>query len=270
LIPESRIPNSIGLAIFLGMLWEACMGLLDLIKEDESLEFISLKEAINLLAEKTKSNIFGVVTYLLNKNVESTLDCYYRGIDYKLYISSSPSYTGSGWVGENHAFQWLQYIAENEKNYSPFSISDFSKYNVGCQDSFWKREDFLNLECIKSLNLYNKEEWNTLFKQQQYIWDAYYLNILKDDVPDLIEIDSDIYLRESINLEDQPTCQEIKKYPLFFKNDVFTVQEAACLISNYDPYLVGNKSRKVIWLDENPRYVEAESFIYSALRGGIV
>ena len=36
------------------------MDLLDLIKEDESLEFISLKEVINLLAEKTKSTTFGI------------------------------------------------------------------------------------------------------------------------------------------------------------------------------------------------------------------
>lgn len=94
------------------------MSILNLIKEDESLEFISLKEAINLLATKTKSTTFGIATYLLNKKVQSTLDCYYRDIDYKLRVSSSASasYTGEGWVGENYAFQWLQYIAENEKH----------------------------------------------------------------------------------------------------------------------------------------------------------
>ena len=69
MIPESRIPNLIGLAISLGP-WEATVQLsdpiLDIIKTDESLEFISLKEAINLLATKTKSTTFGVATYLLN------------------------------------------------------------------------------------------------------------------------------------------------------------------------------------------------------------
>lgn len=101
------------------------------------------------------------------------------------------------------------------------------------------------------------------------IWDAHYLNILKNDVPDLMEIDSDIYLSESINFGDQPTCQEVKKYPLFFKNDVFTVQEAACLISNYESHDIYDKSRQVAWLNKNPKYVEAENFIYSALRGGL-
>ena len=54
------------------------MGLLNLIKEDESLKFISLKEAINLLAEKTNSNIYEVATYLLNKNVPAQLDSHAR------------------------------------------------------------------------------------------------------------------------------------------------------------------------------------------------
>lgn len=68
------------------------MGLLQLIKEDESLKFISLKEAINLLAIKIKSTTFSIATYLLNKNVVSTLACYYRSTNYKLYVSSTPSY----------------------------------------------------------------------------------------------------------------------------------------------------------------------------------
>jgi hypothetical protein len=254
------------------MLWEATVQIsdpiLDIIKTDESLEFISLKEAINLLARKTNSSTFGIATYLLNKKVHILLDSHARQNNYKIEATSS-AIDQDHWCGENDCSFWLNYIAENGKHYPSFSIGDNSKYNAGCQESFWKREEFFDLECIRSLNLFSTGEWNTLFQKQQYIWDAHYLNILKNDVPDLMEIDSDIYLRESINLEDQLTYQEIKKYPLFFKNDVFTVQEAACLISNYDPYLVGNKSRKVIWLDENPRYVEAENFIYSALRGGL-
>ncbi len=134
------------------------MSILNLIKEDESLEFISLKEAINLLATKTKSTTFGIATYLLNKKVQSTLDCYSRDIDYKLYASSSANYTGCGWVGENYAFQWLQYIAENEKHLKKFSVSNTDKYNNGCEESFWKRADFFNLECIKSLNLFDTKE----------------------------------------------------------------------------------------------------------------
>ncbi|MDV2438019.1 hypothetical protein QR665_00665 [Acinetobacter gerneri] len=242
--------------------------ILDIIKTDESLEFISLKEAINLLARKTNSSTFGVATYLLNKKVHILLDSHARQNNHKIEATSL-AIDQDHWCGENDCFFWLNYIAENGKHYPSFSIGDNSKYNAGCQESFWKREEFFDLECIRSLNLFSTEEWNTLFQKQQYIWDTNYLNILKNDVPDLIEIDSDIYLNESINFEDQRAYQEVRNYPLFFKNDVFTVQESACLISNYDPYLVGNKSREVVWLNENPRYAEAESFIYSALRGGL-
>jgi len=254
------------------MLWEATVQIsdpiLDIIKTDESLEFISLKEAINLLARKTNSSIFGIATYLLNKKVHILLDSHTRQNNYKIEATSS-AIDQDHWCGENDCSFWLNYIAENGKHYPSFSIGDNSKYNTGCQESFWKRENFFDLECIRSLNLFSTGKWSTLFQKQQYIWDAHYLNILQNDVPDLIEIDSDIYLSESINFEDQPTCQEIKKYPLFFKNDVFTVEEAACLISDYETLDIYDKSRKVVWRNENPRYVEAVNFIYSALRGGL-
>ena len=102
------------------------------------------------------------------------------------------------------------------------------------------------------------------------IWDKNYLSLLELDIPEEY-VSSNAYDISShideflVDINESET----KKYPLFFKNDVFTVQESACLISNYDPYLVGNKSRKVVWLDENPRYAEAENFIYSAVRGGL-
>lgn len=245
------------------------MGLLNLIKEDESLKFISLKEAINLLAEKTNSNIYEVATYLLNKNVPAQLDSHARQNNYRIEATSS-SMDETHWYGENHCSIWLNYIAENGKNYPSFRVGVGAKYNKGCEENFWNRSDFLNLDCIKDLNVFSAED-TTIDKQQMYIWDTNYLNILKNDVPDLKEIDPDIFVNEAIYFEDsnKATHQEIKKYPLYFKNDVFTVQESACLISNYDPNLVGNKSRKVVWLNENPRYVEAENFIYSAVRGGL-
>ena len=245
------------------------MGLLNLIKEDESLKFISLKEAINLLAEKTNSNIYEVATYLLNKNVPARLDSHARQNNYKIEATSS-SMDEQHWYGENYCFVWLDYIAENQKHYPSFRVGNSTKYNKGCEENFWNRADFLNLDCIKDLNVFGAEDIS-LDKQQQYIWDTNYLNIQTNDIPDLGTIDSDSFSMEYFNFEncDEAIHQEIKKYPLFFKNDVFTVQESACLISNYDPYLVGNKSRKVVWLDENPRYVEAENFIYSAVRGGL-
>ena len=243
------------------------MGLLNLIQEDESLKFISLKEAINLLAEKTNSSIYEVATYLLNKNVPAQLDSHARQNNYRIEATSS-SMDETHWYGENYCSFWLNYIAENCKNYPSFRVGGGAKYNKGCEENFWNRADFLNLECIKDLNVFSAED-TTIDKKQMFIWDTNYLNILKNDVPDLIEIDSDIYLNESINFEDQRAYKEVRNYPLFFKNDVFTVQESACLISNYDPYLVGNKSREVVWLNENPRYAEAENFIYSAVRGGL-
>ncbi|MEG0603752.1 MAG: hypothetical protein RR487_04500 [Acinetobacter sp.] len=251
------------------------MSVLDLIKEDESFEFISLKEAINLLATKTKSTTFGMATYLLNKKVHSTLDCYHRGLDYKLYVSSSAGYLDVEWVGENYAFEWLAYIAENEKHLKKFSVSNTDKYNNGCEESFWKRADFFNLDCIKSLNLFGTKEWNILFKKQQYIWDGNYLATQLADNPPLLDINEDQYLSYSFSIDDVDYPDErwmnesvklINSHPLFFKNKTFSMHEAVCLMVGYEPIETQWDYQNVNWLIDNPKYEEASNFIFSAVR----
>lgn len=250
------------------------MGLLDLIREDESLDYISLEEAINLLAEKSESNVWQVATYLLNKNIHIQLNSHQRDIGYKIIETSSNSHgMGAGWVGENDAFAWLQYIAENEmESYSSRTVTKFSKYYQGCVTTFWNRKKFFNNKDIK-LALGNREQEhlpnksNTeLHKSLIPIWDTSYLELQLNDVPDLIEIDPDIYLIESINFEDQPTCQEVKKHPLFFKNKTFSIHEAACLMSDYSPMDTVWDYEKIEWLENNPKYAEASNFIFSAVR----
>ena len=86
-------------------------------------------------------------------------------------------------------------------------------------------------------------------------------------MPDLIEIDSDIYLNESIIFEEELIHQKEKKHPLFFKNNTFTPQEVACLISSYHPNQVGNNWNKIDWLNSNPEFEEALDFTFSAVRG---
>lgn len=278
MIPESRIPNLIGLAISLGP-WEATVQLsdpiLDIIKTDESLEFISLKEAINLLATKTKSTTFGVATYLLNQKVHSVLHGYYRSIDYEIHISSYPSYKGCGWVGENYAFQWLQYITENEKHLKKFRVSNADKYNNGCEEALWKRVDFFNLECIKNFYLSEEKEWNVLFKKQQYIWDGNYLSTQLSDNSHPLDIDENQYLSCSFSIENanypekrwmDESFKQIKSYPLFFKHKTFSPHEAACLMAGYNPIETQWDHRNVNWLKDNSKYEEASNFIYSVVK----
>ncbi|WP_151710965.1 hypothetical protein [Acinetobacter brisouii] len=163
--------------------------LLDLINEDQSLEYISLKEAINLIAEKTKSNIYEVSTYLLNRNIESLLCSYTRGIDYKLNVSSSPE-GNIIWIGENSAFKALIDIAKEDKNSSPISISSSSKYAKNCEETFWRRKEFFSLESIKILELLDSTAFN--LNQQQ-----------KNDalIAEENENENDDFLNESINLK---------------------------------------------------------------------
>lgn len=196
-------------------------------------------------------------------------------MDYKLYVSSTADSIRDEWIGDNYAFQWLGYIAENEKHLKKFRVSNTDKYNNGCEESFWKRADFFNLECIKSLNLFDTKEWNTLFKKQQYIWDDNYLATqLADNVP-FIDINEDQYLSYSFSIDDvdypnerwmDESTKQIKSHPLFFKNRTFTLHEAACLISGHNPITTFGQYTYVHWLKANPSYEEASDFIYSFLR----
>ncbi|MFV5265111.1 hypothetical protein ACMUMS_16360 [Acinetobacter courvalinii] len=63
--------------------------------------------------------------------------------------------------------------------------------------------------------------------------------------------------------------EQTKTFPLFYKNDTFTVSEAACLIAGYEPSIVGYNYRKVVWLNNNPAYREAANLIYASVRAGL-
>lgn len=133
------------------------MGLMKLINTENDKNYINLKQAIELLAKVSNSNIWEVATYLLNKDMHIRLYSFSRSIDHKIVQNSFLGYEGGQdtWIGDNDAFGWLQYIAENEpQSYAPRAISNFSKYYNGCIETFWDREAFLNDEYIKeALNL---------------------------------------------------------------------------------------------------------------------
>ncbi|AQV17308.1 hypothetical protein ACNPMZ_08670 [Acinetobacter pittii] len=248
------------------------MGLLDLIKEDKSFEFISLKEVINLLGNKTQSRINETATFLLNKKTHISLNSYTRAADYTIQQISYPGYDNDSWVGDNDAFLWLMEIVKNEVD-SYFQVSESSKYNKFLEKTFWKREQFFTLDWIKSLNLTDYKE-STLNRQMQYIWDPNYLAIHESSNCSDFEFSEELYLDYNLDIKEPENFFdsnqiESKKYPLYYKNDTFTAQEAACLFSGYDPVLVGNKYNRVMWLNENPLFEEAINFIYSAVRGDL-
>lgn len=268
LAPESRIPNSIGLTVLLGKLWEAYMGLLlDLINEDQSLEYISLKEAINLIAEKTKSNIYEVSTYLLNRNIESILCSYTRGIDYKLNVSSSPE-GNIIWIGENSAFKALIDIAKEDKNSSPISISSSSKYAKNCEETFWRRKEFFNLESIKILELLdstafnlNKQQTNDAFSAEEENDDFLNESInLKAKIPSPLEIDKSEQYKNGghiiIDDEDKKLAYEDNyrrkfksiRWSYWFEKPTIACHEAVLLSLGLDPEIIYYPQRK--WATE--------------------
>ena len=61
---------------------------------------------------------------------------------------------------------------------------------------------------------------------------------------------------------------ENKSFPLYFKNKGFSIHEAVCLMTGYNPTSTSRLSNQRSWLEEHPEYEEAFDFIYSAVKSG--
>jgi hypothetical protein len=86
----------------------------------------------------------------------------------------------------------------------------------------------------------------------------------KSEILEILQI-----LNSNFNFEAPIENQEIQKYPLYFKNQTFTPQEVACMLTNYDPLSVQNNWKDVNWRKKNPDYIEALDFAFSAVRGDL-
>lgn len=98
-------------------------------------------------------------------------------------------------------------------------------------------------------------------QQEGGIWDTNYLSILQNEILDLERLELDVFC-----LNNEIESLKNQKYPLYFKNKTFTLHEAACLISGYNPTITFGQHTYVNWLKANPDYEEASDFIYSFLR----
>ncbi|MCE1272770.1 MAG: hypothetical protein LWW88_14700 [Acinetobacter sp.] len=221
------------------------MGLLDFINTDESYEYISLKEAIILLKEKTNSTIQEVAIYLLNKGVPSDLACHIKGSDYKIKETSGKHFSYGMFrpYGRNWAFEYLTNISES---YSCATWAELKNYNPLWEDwgiplnndnvallekTYWYRQAFLNLEPIKSLNLFD-ENLPELNPDLIPIWDENYLNILNADNPDSKETGFDTFVDDNFLYTTYDESNKPKKLPLYFKNNTFTQNQVDGLNNN--------------------------------------
>ncbi|TCB38167.1 hypothetical protein E0H82_00825 [Acinetobacter sp. ANC 4910] len=245
------------------------MRFLDYIDSDTS-SYISLKEAISLLVEKTNWAINEVAIYLLNKEVPEELACLVRGSDYKIKISSGKHFSYGVFrpYGKDWAFEYLTNIAELSNGTTWETIAKYTAHwdywnsaficdsNLKLLENvYWYKEAFFDAYPIKSLNLLDDDQI-PLNQNLTPIWDVQYLNILKDDMPNIKTIDPDFFSGANFDFEDSNTTSQIQsketlsqnenntkqldnQLPLHIKilamNDYFTVVESACFISFDEP-----------------------------------
>lgn len=257
------------------------MGLLELINKDESFEYISLKEAISFLTEKTNSTIQEVAIYLLNKDVPQELACHTRGSDYKIKETSGKRFDYGIFrpYGRNWALEYLTNISErhNCTNWDDLNSYGagywenwdviFKGRNIGLlENTYWYRQAFYNYEHIQSLNLFNEnlcESNRNLIP----IWDNNYLDIQFNDAIDseIIDIDSSFYEPSYLPFESEQFSFQEKEIPLFYFNDTLTRIEASCIIS-------GDNPAEILEIQDNPtllasykKFINAKSLIESAI-----
>ncbi|HRB84373.1 MAG TPA: hypothetical protein PLW46_08720 [Acinetobacter johnsonii] len=166
------------------------------------------------------------------------------------------------------------YMPGSAKKYNlidDFVLSSLGFFECNFDKGFEiKRDDlkklfFENQIIIKGFNDFSPKS----SQSNSNIWDAQYLNILKDDVPDLKIDDYELfedsitnYLNESGLIKDpkENTLKQIEnQIPLHIKilamNDYFTVIESACFISFDEP-------------EKIQAYVDSGDFTYDAWRYG--
>lgn len=177
-------------------------------------------------------------------------------------------------LGEDHR----TYIKNDQEN---FIISAFVESLQRCFNYFDINSNFdivIEKKLLKSILCENGiviDGFNDELDeetQDENVWDEDYLCQLEEEnsividnqndeleFPDFIDSNED-FLKGS---------NKQKNYPLFYKNETFTVEEAACLVSGYEVINVESRSTYVAWRNDNPKYVEAENWIYSLVRGNL-
>lgn len=177
-------------------------------------------------------------------------------------------------LGEDHR----TYLKKDQEN---FIISAFVESLQRCFNYF---EVNSNLDVV-----IEKKRLKTVFFENRIIIDGFNdelddqvknINIWDEDYLSQLEEESSLALddqNDELEFLDFISSEEVfskesnkqKNYPLLYKNDTFTVEEAACLVSGYEVINVESRSSYVSWRNENPIYVEAENWIYSLVRGGL-
>ncbi|NWK75141.1 hypothetical protein HYG93_12840 [Acinetobacter sp. SwsAc6] len=177
-------------------------------------------------------------------------------------------------LGEDHR----SYIKNDHNN---FIISEFVDSLHRCFNYFNLDSNFdtvIEKKILKNILFENGiiiDGFNNDLSEQvkdETVWDEDYLSQLEEENSLVIDNKNDeLDFSDFIDSNEDflKASNKQKNYPLFYKNETFTVEEAACLISGYEVINVESKSNYVAWRNDNPKYVEAENWIYSLIRGNL-
>lgn len=157
LAPESRIPNSIGLAFLLGMLWEALMessldNVVDLFSDldNENKKYINSIDFLEFIAHATNNTLSDICRYLLIHNFHESVSTFhqnYLGIMEKCVCNL-----------KEYDLAFIDYTKDIlDKGLECFEYSGDTYSNAykreDYEDYYWLKSDFFEFSAIDKLNV---------------------------------------------------------------------------------------------------------------------
>lgn len=122
------------------------MKLLELAKKNLQ-EFISVREALELISTTQKTPLSYVATFLISQGFETNVSTYNAD---KYYVIHSDD--DWNWGKFQYTDSILSALADNDK-YKEIYVFDESDIPENLKDTYWKRSELYNLNLIKNLSL---------------------------------------------------------------------------------------------------------------------
>lgn len=272
MIPESRIPNSIGLAIF----WDAVGGMMNLFEdiETENDKYINVLDALELIAEKINYGVSDIARRLLLDNFNQ-IACMFKINDYgkiELWCSekefngdySSTTEFLKAAISTSGTFEYIQTdIHGNEYEHTKDDWFDY----------YWLKSDFFNFLSVKKMGVseeYYKNHLKADSKENLYNSIAQKVKNEQDEIVVAEEKKTSqrfLKKQKELNSTEKTSTNDT---PLFYLSDSFSIIEASCLLSGDDPIKI-NRCINDTNFDQNyPEFSEAYSFFNSAICAGVL
>lgn len=273
MIPESRMPNSIGLAISLG---DAVGGIMNLFEdiEAENEKYINVIDALEVLSKKINYEVSDIAKRLLLDKFNQTA-CMFKINDYEqIELWCSEKKFNGGYISTT---DFLELAISTSGAFDHVEIDNYgNEYEYTKDywfDFYWLKSDFFNYPSVIKMGITEKSFENILKAyNEEKLYDLFDKHVRYDQAKMTIEEAKKTSQRffkeqEELNFNENTSTSCI---PLFYLSDSFSIIEAACLLSGDDPIQINRCVNDTNFDQNHPKFSEAYNFVNSAIFAGVL